>query len=241
MAKINQLDEEFVAKRAAYHLADEDLREAREAWRRRETGLMIVRDRRLRDMVGSQWGGVAAASRILGISDAQIFRLMDDGITRVAHEVLDQLVGRDNYQLCHQRGGRTIGVVLANHEQKRIVVEDMSKAGLDMIMERRVSTASSSSMVWSKIKNIKLEVERVLTENDISTRTYKLTGRRGEHAVRLTLRAVVSSLGYSVLEQFAEILANSGVGFRVVVDDTSLLISDIDEIATTVEMVFGWA
>lgn len=236
--------EESDRKLGAYSSANKDLRINRELWRVRERDLMAARDAALRALVGNQRGGVTRAARALGLSDAQILRLLDDGITRAVVSALEAAdVERSDYQLTHQRGGRSIGVVLVDgrYVSEDLVVQALGEAGLRLVERRSVSTSNTGSLRWQELKRTKALAQGALADAEISPRTYRLVERRGDRAVRLTLTQVMDGLATSARERFGEVLRDAGLVVEDGDDGVLLVSSPVSGDDQMVqELLFRW-
>jgi hypothetical protein len=227
-----------------YRAADTALRASRERWRREESVLMASRDSALRHMVGHQRGGVTHAARELEVSDAQVLRLLDEGITRTARGALDDAdVERTDYQLTHQRGGRSIGVVvIENGPSEETVTSALEQRGLVVVGRRPVSVTATDSLRWKLLKALKQVIKATLGAANISSRTYKLLERRGDQMVRLTLTEIMDGMADSARIRFVAVLRDAGLIVDVE-QDGSLLISapGTKDEPMAQELLFSWS
>jgi hypothetical protein len=226
-----------------YREADERLRTARDEWRQEEADLMATRDRQLRQMVGTARGGVTATARALGVSDAQILRMLDEGITRVARRALDGAdIERADYQLTHQRGGRSIGVVLVTDAgpSEGTIIAVMERVGLVLRERRSVSNTANDALRWAALKRVRQLAAKTLIAAGVSARTYRLADRRGEETVSLTCTPFVSGFCGEALSTIREILTSAGLVVTSGGDDTlriGTVQQDDDQVS---ELLFTW-
>lgn len=227
---------------AEYQSADSELQARRLAWRREETDLMMIRDRQLRSLVGTRRGGVTATARALGVSDAQILRLLNEGTIRAVRSALDTAgISRTSYQLTHQRGGRSVGVVVLGDLSPDAVISAIAgHADLQFDSQRPVSRTSTETVRWGKLRHLKLTAQHVLAEAGISSRTYQLADRRGDHAVRLTFTSVMDGLGEPTRQRFVDLLSSGGISVTVDDDGSLMLGGQCDDSDAVQELVFCW-
>jgi len=224
----------------AYRMADAALQQGRESWRHAEIALMATRDAALRQMIGPDRGGLATVAKTLGISVAQVLRLLDDGLTRTVHSAMAAAgIGRSGYTLMHQRGSRSIGMVLLDRGlTESTVVTALAHDGLRLVERRLVWPDSTDAARWSRLKNTKRLAQLALTQAGISSRAYRLVARRGDEVARLRITQIME--GLDAQGQFVMRLQEAG--FQVEVDAGVLLISTpIEENQEQErELVFAW-
>jgi hypothetical protein len=225
-----------------YKSIDQELRMRREAWRLQESKLMATRNRALRALVGEQRGGITRAAKILGLSDSQIFRMLDEGITRAVTRCLDDAgVDRSDYQLTHQRGSRSIGVVLVpgSSADQDTINRSLLSSGLVIKCRQPVRNATNQELWWAALKEIKKRAGAVLQEARISSKTYRLRERRGASAVQLVFTPVVGGFVDNFSARVCEVLTQAGLTVSSGPDE-SIMVSDGNESQTHQETIFEW-
>lgn len=236
----------------AYTRADAELKALRERNQRAEAAALAARGVHLRLMVGTARGGVATAARTLGVSDAQIFRMLDEDLTRTVRTALDeQVVERDTYRISHQRGARSIGIVLGDGSPSdTMVIETLRRAGL---------TATGSNLVpmeqgilrWDAAKQVTEMIRGCLKAAGVNPRTYKVSTRNGARAVTVACTTSMGSLADTAIAEIKGHLAASGLDVedsRVTGRDGEwtnvLLVSKPERTppgTQCVELIFGWS
>jgi len=224
-----------------YRAADTALRTARETWREEEMKLMAARNAALRRLVGKQRGRMTRAARVLGVSDAQLFRLLDEGISRTVRSALDDAeVDRSDYRLIHQRGSRSIGVVLTDPGlSEELVTQVLAAAGLSMIDRRPISLVSPRAM-GVELRRVKRIAQDAMNMAQISSSMYRLKEDTDHQVVRLTLTEIMEGVKNSVKSYFLDILRSSGLDVE---DDSEVILlrtPDKDDEPVEEELLFSW-
>jgi hypothetical protein len=237
----------------AYMQADRNLKQLRTQHQRAENAALAERGIYLRLMVGTLRGGVAAAARNLGVSDAQIFRMLDEDLTRAVRTALDeQVVERDAYRISHQRGARSIGVVLAGagSPSDTMVIEVLRRSGLTLT-GRNMVPAERGVLRWDAAKQVTGSVREALKAAGVSPKTYKVMTRSGARTVTVSCTTSMGSLADTAISEIRGHLVAAGLDVedsRITGKDgewTNVLLVGTHRPepvgSECVELVFGWA
>lgn len=223
----------------AYRAADDALRQGREAWRRAEAAMMAQRDAALRKMIGTDRGGLIRTSHALGVSVAQVLRLLDDGITRATQKAMAQLgLDRSGYRTIRQRGGRKIGLVIDGVPDTD-VTRAMEHEGL-VLLGCRMMAHGTDAERWNLLKQTKKRVQGALLDAGVSSAAYRLRAARGDREVRLTIVPILAGVVDVIRDQIIGVLCGAGLVVESGPGDHQLLVVPASSDVPERELVFGW-
>lgn len=223
-----------------YQDADGALRRGRMAWHHAETALMARRDAALRRLVGSERGGIRNASNALGVSVAQVLRMLDDGITRTTSGVMARLgVDRLRYRLVHHRGGRQIGLIVEDVSEADLV-QAMGEEGLRLVEARAVQKGTTNEEAWSVLKRTKKLAQQALLGAGVSSATYRMRATRGDRAITLTIVPIMAGVIDVIRWQLSQVVTDAGLVVEPGANERQFLISPAIPDDHDRELVFGW-